>query len=191
MMEKNQLRQELKQRLRQMPQSERTSQSKRVCEQIISSEVFKKASVVMVFLPLSHEVDTTPLILSAWQQGKTVAVPKVSWEQRHMIPIEISSLEIGLKTDHMGIRTPTNGVPVPFDQIDLVITPGLGFDPNGNRLGRGGAFYDTFFRHDEVTATRWAVAYSQQICDEIPHNDRDIPVDAIVTENEIIMCKEN
>lgn len=190
-MEKNALRHELKQRLVQMTKEDRVAQSKQICKRIIDSNVFRDASVVMVYLSMPHEVDTTPLILKAWQQGKTVAVPKVSWQQRHMIPVELTSLETGLKTEKMGLRIPTNGVPVPFDEIDLVVTPGLGFDKKGNRLGRGGAFYDNFFRHEKITAARWAVAFSPQICDEIPHDDNDMRIDAVVTENELIVCETN
>ena len=108
-----------------------------------------------------------------------------------MLPIKITSLATGFKTDRHGLRNPANGVPVPFEDIDLIITPGLGFDKNGNRLGRGAAFYDTFFKHTKITAARWAVAFSEQICDEIPHDDSDVPVDAIITENEVIICKKN
>jgi len=190
-MEKNALRHEIKQRLVQMSKEDRIAKSKQICERIIEADIFRRATVVMMYLSMPHEVDTTPLILSAWQQGKTVAVPKVSWEQHHMIPVEITSLETGLKTERMGLRTPTNGTPLPFDEIDLVIAPGLGFDKNGNRLGRGGAFYDNFFKHKKISAARWAIAFSEQICDEIPHDDNDVPIDAVVTENEIIICKKN
>ena len=190
-MEKSALRHEIKQRLVKMSREDRVAKSKQICKRIMDSDVFRKASVVMMYLSLPHEVDTTPLILHAWQQGKTVVVPKISWQQRHIIPVEITSLETGLKTDQRGLRNPTNGTPVPFDEIDLVITPGLGFDKNGNRLGRGGAFYDNFFKHKKITAARWAVAFSQQVCDEIPHDDSDVPIDAVVTENEIIICKKN
>ena len=187
-MEKSALRHEIKQRLVQMSRKDRIAKSKQICERIIGAEVFRKASVVMMYLPMPHEVDVTLLILYAWQQGKTVAAPKVSWEQRHMIPVEITSLETGLKTNGRGLQNPTNGVPVPFDEIDLIVTPGLGFDKNGNRLGRGGAFYDNFFKHKKITAVRWAVAFGQQVCEEIPHDDNDVPIDAVVTENEIIIC---
>jgi 5-formyltetrahydrofolate cyclo-ligase len=106
-----------------------------------------------------------------------------------MIPVELTSLETGLKTDERGLRNPANGIPIPFQEIDLVITPGLGFDRQGNRLGRGGAYYDTFFAHKQMTAVRWAVGFSVQICDEVPHDQSDAPMDAVVTENEIIMCR--
>ncbi|MHC4292195.1 MAG: 5-formyltetrahydrofolate cyclo-ligase [Planctomycetota bacterium] len=190
-MDKNALRHEIKKRLVQMSKGDRVAKSKQICQQIIGSETFQKASVVMMYLSLPHEVDTTPMILYAWQQGKTVAVPKVSWEQRHMIPVELKSLETGLKTDERGLRNPTNGVPVPFEEINLVITPGLGFDKSGNRLGRGGSYYDNFFIHNKITAARWGVAFSQQICDEIPHDENDAPIDTVVTEDEIIICEKS
>lgn len=190
-MKKSELRHELKQRLVKMGRDDRIAKSKQICRHVIDSDLFKQASVAMVYLSLPHEVDTTPLILTAWQLGKTIAVPKVSWEQRHMIPVEISSLETGLKTDERGLRTPSNGVPVPFDEIDLVITPGLGFDRNGNRLGRGGAYYDTFFKHKDISAARWALGFSEQLCESIPHDETDVPVDAVVTEDGIIMCNQS
>jgi 5-formyltetrahydrofolate cyclo-ligase len=190
-MEKNALRHELKLRLVQMSRDDRIAKSKQICGWIVDSDIFKQASVVMVYLSMPHEVDTTSLILTAWQQGKTVAVPKVSWEQRHMIPVEITSLETGLKTDERGLRTPTNGIPVAFDEIDLVITPGLGFDNNGNRLGRGGAYYDNFFKHNEISAARWAVAYNEQMCNEIPHDENDISMNAVVSEDGIKFCNED
>jgi 5-formyltetrahydrofolate cyclo-ligase len=189
-MDKNTLRQEIKKRLVQMDKKDRIAKSKQICGRILESDVFRDASVVMMYLSLPHEVDTTPLVLNAWQQGKIVAVPRISWEQRHMIPVEIKSLETGLKTEKQGLRTPTNGVPVPFDEIDLIITPGLGFDRHGNRLGRGGAFYDKFFSHPKISAARWGVAFSEQLCDQIPHDDSDVPIDAVVTENEIILCDQ-
>ncbi|MCI0499537.1 MAG: 5-formyltetrahydrofolate cyclo-ligase [Planctomycetales bacterium] len=190
-MDKGVLRQKLRQQLVQMSREEVASKSKQICDHVIGTEVFQKASVVMLFLSMPHEVDTTPLILTAWQRGKTVAVPKISWQQRHMIPVEITSLETGLKTDLHGLRNPTGGVPVPYDEIDLVITPGLGFDATGNRLGRGGSYYDTFFTSNKITAARWAVAFSNQVCDRIPHDDSDVPVEAVVTENGIMVCKRN
>ena len=190
-MDKATLRHDLKQKLIQISRDKRIEKSKKICDFILKSDTFHDAAVVMVFLSLPHEVDTTPLILHAWQQGKTVAVPKISWEQRHMIPVEIHSLDTGLKEDRMGVRNPTGGIPVEFEEIDIVITPGLGFDRQGNRLGRGGAYYDNFFGHERVKAARWGIGFDEQICDQVPHDQTDIPVQAVVTESGIIYCEKN
>jgi 5-formyltetrahydrofolate cyclo-ligase len=142
----------------------------------------------MIFLSLPHEVDTAEAILHAWQLGKTVAVPKVSWEQRHMIPVEITSLETGLSTGDSGLRNPVAGVPVPFEEIDLVVTPGLGFDRKGNRLGRGGSYYDRFFANAELKAIRCGLALAEQLVDVVPVVEHDKPVDLLVTDKEIVHC---
>lgn len=187
-MNKDQFRRKLKIRLAQVDPKAQIEKSRAICASVLDSEPYQKATVVMLFLSLPHEVDTTPLILAAWQHGKTVVVPKVSWEQRHMIPVEITSLETGLKKDKMGLRNPVSGVPVPYEDIDLVITPGLGFDRQGNRLGRGGAYYDRFFSVHKLRAAKWGVCFSEQLCEEIPHTGHDVPMDVIVTEEEVIRC---
>ena len=73
----------------------------------------------MVFLSLPKEVDTTPLVLHAWQDGKRVLAPKVNWEQRRMLPIEIVSLTDNISEGAMGLREPAEGSPFALDQIDL------------------------------------------------------------------------
>jgi 5-formyltetrahydrofolate cyclo-ligase len=140
----------------------------------------------MMFLSLQHEVDTSEAILGAWQLGKVVAVPKISWQQRHMIPVQINSLETGFSTSASGLRNPTSGVPVPFGEIDLVVTPALGFDKKGNRLGRGGSYYDRFFANAELSAPRCGFAFTEQLVDSIPVTEHDEPVDILVTDEGIV-----
>lgn len=140
----------------------------------------------MMYLSLPHEVDTSEAILHAWQLDKVVVVPKVSWQQRHMIPVQINSLETGISTEASGMRNPIAGVPIPFEEIDLVVTPALGFDRKGNRLGRGGSYYDRFFANVELKAPRCGFAFAEQFVDSIPVTDHDEPVDFLVTDEEII-----
>jgi 5-formyltetrahydrofolate cyclo-ligase len=140
----------------------------------------------MLYLSLPHEVDTSEAILCAWQFGKIVAVPKISWQQRHMIPVQIDSLETGFSSDVAGLRNPITGVPIPISELDLVVTPALGFDRKGNRLGRGGAFYDRFFVNNELKASRCGFAFSEQLVGSIPVTECDEPVDFLVTDEEII-----
>jgi len=140
----------------------------------------------MMYLSLKHEVDTSEVILHAWQLGKIVVVPKISWQQRHMIPVQINSLETGFSTEAAGLRNPITGVPMPFEEIDLVVTPALGFDRKGNRLGRGGSYYDRFFANEKLKAARCGFAFSEQLVDSIPKAEHDEPVDFLVTDEEVI-----
>ena len=187
-MDKAQLRRTLLNCLVAIPSEQRDEKSRKACQNLVSIKPFQEASTVMMFLSLPHEVDTAEAILHAWQLGKTVAVPKISWEQRHMIPVEITSLETGLSTGTSGMRNPVAGVPVPFEEIDLVVTPGLGFDRKGNRLGRGGSYYDRFFANPDLKAIRCGLALAEQLVDAVPVIGHDVPVNLLVTDKEIVHC---
>ncbi len=187
-MEKVELRQEMRNRLLALSAEQRKEKSRKACRNLISTEPYQDASIIMMYLSLPHEVDTTEAILHAWQLGKTVAVPKISWQQRHMIAVQITSLDTGFSTGAWGLRNPMTGVPIPFGQIDLVVTPALGFDRKGNRLGRGGSFYDRFFANKDLTAARCGLAFAEQILESVPTMEHDEPVELLVTDEEVIQC---
>ncbi|UCG58048.1 MAG: 5-formyltetrahydrofolate cyclo-ligase [Phycisphaerales bacterium] len=189
-MDKAQLRRKLQNCVLAMPPKQRSEKSRKACHNLTSIPEFQNASMLMMFLSLPHEVDTSEAILCAWQLGKTVAVPKISWQQRHMIPVQINSLETGLSTAASGLRSPTAGVPIPFAEIDLVVTPALAFDREGSRLGRGGSFYDRFFANRELKAIRCGFAFSEQVIDSVPMSESDEPVDMLVTDEEILYLKD-
>jgi 5-formyltetrahydrofolate cyclo-ligase len=169
-----------------MTEEQRIAKSKKACQNLISTPQFRNASVIMIFLSLPHEVSTDEAILHAWQLGKIVVVPKISWQQRHMIPVQINSLETDFSTEVAGLRNPVTGVPVPFEEINLVVTPALAFDRKGNRLGRGGSFYDRFFANEELKAPRCGFGFAEQLVDSIPVAKHDKPMDFLVTDEEII-----
>jgi 5-formyltetrahydrofolate cyclo-ligase len=188
-MDKAQLRRELQNRVLAIPPEQRSEKSHRACQNLTSTPQFQQASTVMMYLSLPHEVDTSEAILHAWQQGKIVAVPKISWQQRHMIPVQINSLETEFSTETSGLRNPVTGVPVPFNEIELVVAPAIGFDKKGNRLGRGGSFYDRFFANEQLEAIRCGFAFAEQVVDSIPVTESDEPVDFLVTDQEVIYLK--
>ncbi|NLH42761.1 MAG: 5-formyltetrahydrofolate cyclo-ligase [Planctomycetes bacterium] len=187
-MEKVELRSRLRACLLALSPEQRKEKSRKACRNLIATEPFQNASIVMMFLSLPHEVDTSEAILQAWQLGKTVVVPKISWQQRHMIPVRINSLDTGFSTGTWGLRNPTTGVPIPFGQIDLVVTPALGYDRAGNRLGRGGSYYDRFFANKDLTATRCGLAFAEQVMELIPTTESDEPVEWLVTDEEVVHC---
>ena len=185
-MDKAQLRRELQNSLLSIKSQQRSEKSRKACKNLVSLPQFRSASTIMMFLSLPQEIDTSESILHAWQLGKIVAVPKVSFKHRHMIPVQINSLEVGFSTDKSGLKNPTSGLPMAFEEIDLVVTPGLGFDRKGNRLGRGGSFYDRFFANAELKAARCGFGFAEQVVETIPVAEHDKPVDIVVTDEEII-----
>ena len=69
---------------------------------------------------------------------------------------------------------------VGLDPGDLVLVPGVGFDRAGNRLGRGGGHYDRTFVAGGPRLV--GVCFQLQLVERVPHDSRDRPMDAIVTE---------
>ena len=185
-MEKEELRKEFKKALSGITVQQREQMSNKACKNLVSTRAFQEASGIMFYLALPHEVDTTEAMLEAWQQEKTVVVPRILWHQGHMIPVQINTLEKDMATEHSGLRNPVKGVPVPLEDIDLVVAPGLGFDEKGNRLGRGEGYYDSFFRHNGVKALRCGFAFENQRVKSLPVTDNDQPIDFLVTEQNVI-----
>lgn len=179
---KKELRQKLRQAVETLSPESLHTQSVKACNLLMSTPEYSHAEIVMVFLSLPNEVDTTSLVLHCWRDRKRVLAPKVSWEQRRMLPIEIRSLSDDVSQSPMGIREPAQGMPIPVALIDLVVVPGLGFDQHGNRIGRGRGFYDRFLAHPDWHGVACGLALEQQVVDEVPISEFDMQVDMLVTD---------
>jgi 5-formyltetrahydrofolate cyclo-ligase len=179
------IRRQLREMLAAMPADQRHRKSVAACDLIASSPEFHQAWVIMLYLSTAEEVDTAPLALRAWQSGKTVVVPKVSWDQRRMLPVEISSLQAGLTVTGPGVREPVAGKPVPVEFIDLVILPGLGFTEKGHRIGRGMGFYDRFLAQSDFLGLSCGLCFQEQIVPELPVLDHDMPLSMLVSDQGI------
>jgi 5-formyltetrahydrofolate cyclo-ligase len=163
------------------------AKSRQACHRLIGLEEFRSAQTVMIYLPMPREVDTAPLALAAWQDGKTVVAPRVFWGQRHMIPVLCQSLnDKDLSPGRFGVREPLEGEPWPSEEIDLVVTPALAFDRSGHRLGRGGGFYDRFLASPLLKATACGLGFAEQVVDELPVGQNDRRLDVLVTDQEVL-----
>lgn len=168
-----------------------------VARRLSDTGAWQRSGTLLVFLSMSHEVDTLPLIAAARGAGKSLAVPRIVGSS-----LVFHSLGTGFETlphDAMGIRKPDPAWPV-FDPHAaarrggiLIVVPGLAFDRRGNRLGRGRGFYDRFL----VEARSWSVerplaigiCFSEQLFDSIPAGLGDQPLDGVVTEEETLMMR--
>ncbi len=183
---KKALRQQLREIMARLSPTELHERSVRACSRLAETPEYERAEILMVFLSLPAEIDTTPLVLRAWRDRKRVLAPKVSWEQRRMLPIEIRSLGDDVRESPLGLREPAEGVPIPVADIDMVIVPGLGFDRLGNRIGRGRGFYDRFLAHRDWQGVAGGLAFQEQVVDHVPVSEHDMQVDMLVTDTEVV-----
>jgi 5-formyltetrahydrofolate cyclo-ligase len=183
-MTKQAVRKQLRDTLAAMSDANRHAKSVAACKLICTSPEFEAARVVMLYLASPTEVDTAAIALRCWQEGKQVAVPKISWDQRRILPVEISSLKDGLTTTGP-VREPIAGKPIPLDLIDLVIVPGLGFTRTGFRIGRGMGFYDRFLAQADFVGRSCGLAFEEQLVETLPVLDHDVPLSMLATDTGI------
>ena len=157
--------------------------SKRIVENLQTLEAFQSARTVALYMAMSGEVDLDAPILKCRELGKRSCIPAFNTETKVYEMAEITP-ETEFITGHYGIMEPLSPALFPMEQVDLAIVPGVAFDRTGNRLGRGGGYYDRLL--DGFSGTTAAVAFDFQIVPSIPVEPHDKPVDTLVTEIKII-----
>lgn len=173
----------VRERLAAMTPADRQEKSARVCRRAIDLESFRQAMTVMMYMPLPSEVDVTPLAIRCFQMGATVCVPKVDWQRRDMSAVEMLRFDDqDLMLDEHGIRVPRGGRMVLPSLIDVIIIPGLAFDAQGNRLGRGRGYYDRFLGKIGRAVPKIGVCFDEQMVNEVPTGPDDMKVDFVVTD---------
>ena len=151
-------------------------------KRVLELAPISNASSIFCFVSLPDEVDTHHLIKALLTVPKQLAVPQIT-PKKTMLAVELQSWD-QLSAGELGILTLTEETPV-TDDIEVCITPGLGFSERGDRIGFGRGYYDSWFREHHHTY-RIALAYEYQILDNIPTDKNDIKMDMIVTEKRVI-----
>lgn len=141
-------------------------------------EAFRSAETVALYKAIQGEVILEPLFEICWQLGKRTCIPAFNSDLKIYEMAEITA-QTAFITGHYGIQEPVSPVLISIGQIDLMAVPGVAFDPNGNRLGRGGGYYDRLL--DKFGGISVAVAFDFQIFDAVPVDQHDIPVDFLIS----------
>ena len=149
--------------------------SEAVMAKIENSECFKHAQVVLIYASLDDEVSTFRFI-EKWHGEKTFLLPKVNDNRLSLHPYAGNS---SLHRGSYGIAEPITDEFHDFEKIDLAIVPGMAFDTEGNRLGRGRGYYDRLFAGIGKNIYKIGVAFPFQIVEQIPVGPTDIKVDFV------------
>ncbi|MGN7678640.1 MAG: 5-formyltetrahydrofolate cyclo-ligase [Anaplasma sp.] len=139
-------------------------------ENCIRSVDIKQGAIVAGYLPLDGEIDVLPLMRHIKDSGGTVLVPVVEKGSR------LLKFQIWDTDGQSEYLTP-----------EILFIPLVAFDKNLNRLGFGGGYYDytiSFLRQNHQCYCI-GVAYSVQLCNEIPVAEHDQRLDLVITENAV------
>ena len=134
----------------------------------------------MMYYSLPDEVNTHRFIDSLVASGKKVLLPEVI-DDRNMVLREYCG-RADLREGAYHIMEPAGTLfpPHRYNEIDVAIIPGMAFDTQGNRLGRGKAYYDRFL--PKIPGTyRIGIAFPFQLLSQIPTEETDIAMNEIVS----------
>ncbi len=156
-----------------------------IIQKISSLPEFKKADTIVFYLPIHGEVDLVELFEEFKLQKKFV-LPRVNGEKLQLHPIKsLQETEIG----SFQIPEPKKDLPtIAPAEVDLILVAGLVFGKNGHRIGYGKGFYDRLLK--TTNCVKIGIAYHFQIVENIEGEGHDVPMDMIVTENELIRVGE-
>jgi 5-formyltetrahydrofolate cyclo-ligase len=163
-----------------MTPEEREAESGALRRRLAGLEVWRVARTVMAFASRPDEPDLDPLLCAAIAEGKTVALPRFRPATGLYEAAAVRDWEQDLVRGEFGIREPRAGAEaVPLNQLDLVLVPGLAFDPTGARLGRGKGFYDRLLA--DVSGHRCGVLFEWQRVEAVPLESHDRLMNSILT----------
>lgn len=148
-----------------------------VTDRIKNEPFWQNAGTVLIYSPLKDELDVSPLIKDAAKSGKTVLLPVVSGTD---LTLGIYKGDNLLTKGAFGISEPSAEIfpEEKYSEISVAIIPGMAFDKNGNRLGRGKGYYDRFL--PKLTGTYIiGVCFPFQMFEKIPSEEFDIKMDRI------------
>lgn len=184
---KNQIRNEMKVKRRFMKKNEVAEKSHKAAEFFLNSEIYKSARVIMLYMPLGNEADTSEIIKRAFEDGKSLVLPVTNEETGKITPVAFEENTF-LEKGGFSVAEPKNSVEIKKSEIDAVIVPGIAFDKNGARVGFGKGCYDMFLA--DSRATKVGLCYEFQVFEEIPADLHDVKMDFILTETGLIETKE-
>ena len=144
----------------------------------------RDAETVMLFSSFGTEVPTEGMIERAWDAGQRVALPLLRQGS-----IRVAAMRSGgtLQASSYGPMEPRDDEPVPAEEIDVVVAPGLAFDRSGNRLGYGGGHYDRLLGRLRPGAQAIGIGFRVQLVDAVPHGRSDRPLNAVITDGEVVI----
>jgi 5-formyltetrahydrofolate cyclo-ligase len=186
--QKTVLRREMRLRLKQLAPAERATASAQASERLRGQPVWKQARGILLYVARPDELDLWPLLVEVLAEGRLVALPRFVPATQDYSVAAVREPVRDLVAGAFGIPEPAPHCPaVPRNQLDLALVPGIVFDQDGRRLGRGKGFYDRLL--PSVSGTLCGVALDWQVLPSIPAEPHDQTLNCILTPTRWLACK--
>lgn len=163
--------------IRQRRQQQAAFESSAVIECLHRHERFQSANTIMLYSALPDEVPTQNLLDRLTAEGKTVVLPRVTSDTD--MELRRYTGRADLQTGAFGILEPVGEVFTDYASIDVAVIPGMAFDADGHRLGRGRGYYDRFLSRVPYIY-KIGLCFPWQLVDHVPTDVYDIPMDCVI-----------
>ena len=185
---KRTLRRQILERLRQVSPEEIVQASARLCAQLRPQTVWRDCQSLLAFFPMPGEPDIRPLLEEALTAGKTVALPRFNSGRGDSEARVVPDLS-ALRPAHFGILEPgPECSPIELNRLDFFLVPGVGYDVNGRRLGRGKGYFDRLLA--QVRGHKCGVALEWQVVAEVPVGPHDVRMNSLLTPLRWFRCAD-
>ena len=154
--------------------------SEKIVSKLMKTKIISEAKSIGCYYSIGSEVQTVELITRLLDEKKSVSLPVISNSAMSFRIIEDMAR---LEKNEFDIPEPKDNAIIQ-EKHDVILIPCVGLDNEGNRVGYGQGFYDKYLEGDN--AIKIALSYSKQIVKSIPVSDKDIKMDWIITEEDVI-----
>lgn len=184
---RNELRRQYRAARRALPQYQQYAQAKQLSATLKRCPEFKRAKHIACYLPSDGEIDPSIIHKTAWALGKRIYLPVPSKKQS--LRFIAFTRHTQLVTDAWGIKQPRCATRLAKQvSLDLILVPLVAFDSIGNRLGRGGGYYDRFLSNLKIKRRKTkslGLAHALQQVKEVPTEEWDCRLDAVITPRQV------
>ena len=150
--------------------------SDNILSKLENKEVFQRANIIFMYWSLPGEVDTHDFI-NKWGFQKSILLPVINGNSLDLKLFE--GMHKLKKNNRFNIFEPTGKIFNDLDIIDLAIIPGMAFDKNMNRMGRGKGYYDRLL--NSLKSIKIGICFPFQLLDQIPVDRFDIKMDEVIS----------
>ena len=190
---KSQYRQRLLTQRRALNSDQMQRAARRVAIRVWRLPVLARSRRLALYLPVSGELDCTPVISAAWRRGREVFLTVMAGTELRFAPVAPDSQLLG---NRFGIPEPACSADEwrSAREMDVIFAPLVGFDTNGYRLGMGGGYYDRTLAFLALRANFRrphfiGLAYAFQQISAVPHQKHDVQLEAVVTDAGCFSCR--
>lgn len=190
MIDRQQLRLQIRQRRQALSSEHQQQASNQLLQQLINHPKVQAAGKIALYLANDGELDPMLIIKALWQLDKEVYLPVIHpFHSGQMMFIRYQA-HTKMIPNTFGIPEPELDVTkvCPVDQLDIVFTPLVAFDAEGNRMGMGGGYYDRTLQHWQENQRPYPIGLAHE-CQQVEHLEQqhwDVPLAEIITPSRMI-----